>query len=289
MDVLASRNLRFSTPTPPLLLTKGNDKWQLTNRINEEAIYDPCWEAINEALTKLDKEKFEIEAPTFSKRLLDPLVSVKYTTYLLNSHKLKHAMLGDFVHKLINKSLPTKSRLRNYADSIADKDIHPAKKSKILKAYGDTFCDFCKANNIFIEEDSAHIFSHCPLGKETNIKTSHDISTLLSNEGNGDIPLPLWFTTAQPTYSILDETDADLSTFPKSLGDLGYIPKALSKWCRTHFPKNHHNMTKKITTIVQKGAHIKWNNRCQQLFKKKSPLSSTTPVAMPITPISKKP
>lgn len=287
-DSIASQNLRFSNPTPSLLLMEGNDSWQLTNRLNEEAIYEPCRNVIAEALTKIDREKFEIEAPSFSKRLLDPSVSMEYTTILLNSYKPKHALLGDFVHKLINKSLPTKCRLRNYADSVAGKNIHPAKKAKIIKAYGDTFCEFCKSENKRVEEDSAHIFSHCPLGKETNDKTTQDIAKLLAKQGLGDICLPFWFSAVQSPFLILDEADADLASFPKGLGDLGYIPKALSKWCRSHLPKDHHALAKKITIIVQKGAHTKWNKRCEQLFKKKSPLNTTNPIAAPITPIFKK-
>lgn len=293
-DKLASDNLKLARPSPALFLTNGNDIWQLTNRINEEPIYETCRNVIADTLLELDKEKFKIEAPSFSKRLLDPLVSLELTTYLLNSHKPKHAMLGDFVHKLINKSLPTKNRLKNYADSISDKSIHPAKKSKILSVYGDTFCDFCKSKGIFTLEDSAHIFTHCPLGHTTNDKTFQDLQRLVSKNCLGDVSLPPWFSSNQTLGIIIDEAEADLSAFPKSLGDLGYIPKALHSWCRSHFPKDHQRIAKKLATIVQKGAHIKWNNRCEFMFKKKvhtpKPHNPDDPtyVTTPITPIGLK-
>lgn len=238
----------------PILLMEGNDTWQAVDCTTDAPIFTTIRNLITDKLKQLEIEKFKLEAPSFSKRLFDPLVSFDYTVCLLRSPNPKYSLLGDFVHRLINKSLPTKSRLRNYPDKLAsNNNLPPHKKNKLLIAYSDSYCDYCCTKGLLILEDTAHIFSHCPMHSEIVSKTIKDLSSFITKQNkNSPLDIPIWFTSTCEVSLITDENEADLAIFPKELGDLGYIPKALHKWCDPTSPRTITKSAKRSSPLHKK-------------------------------------
>jgi hypothetical protein len=112
-DTIINCSLSLSPPSSPLFLTKGNDIWQLISRNNDSPIYENVKNTIFRALQPLEALTIATEAVAFLERLLNPLVSSQHTTYIFRTHKQKHSQLADFIHRLLNKSLPTKKKLAN--------------------------------------------------------------------------------------------------------------------------------------------------------------------------------
>lgn len=283
-DKIAGSSLHLSSPSTTFVLTPGNDLWQLTDSLTDSPIYEKIRNTILDQLFPFEAEKFPLEAPTFSSRLLDPLVSPSLTTAVFRTHKQKYIILADFMHKLLNKSLPTKKRLINYAEKMLDKEgVHPKKKIKIQNSYGNPFCQYCRSKGKLVIEDTEHIFSSCPHHIQINSHTYQEILKII----NKHIPfpinsLPVWFTSDNTQRIPHSTEEYSLMSFPHKLGDTGYIPKDLIAWISTLSPKNKH-LPKKITRLVQYGALKKWQNRNNFLFG--PPTTLPPPIVPPPSPL----
>lgn len=254
---------------PPTLLTIGNDVWQLMDRNSDTPIYKNLFKVLYSKANLADIAILKNANWEFTKRLFHPQVSAKLTTRLLRLDGPQYSTLSDFMHRLIDKSLPTRKKMQfsKLSTKFTNK-LHPIKRKKFEEKYAEEHCVYCFVNyNTKIAEDTQHIFSTCKHHEQLNRNLRNDIIKTLEKFA----PMtkvncfPLWFTCDLPSYSSSD-VENELTAFPKTLGDSGYIPKNIKHWLKAFIPKK--NLTPATTEIIflcQANCHNKWKNRCQFL------------------------
>jgi ribosomal protein L33 len=192
------------------------------------------------------------------------------STMIFRDNKVSQGIIADFMHKIFDKSLPTRKRIHN---NIHQKNYTPstntAKKQRIERIYINSFCPICKKFlNIDVVEDTEHIFTNCPFHFPNNDKFALQLVKIV-NTHQKDISIssiPFWFSTTLK-YTPITEAEISLSNFPKTLGDMGYIPKALKEWTKEWIPKDRKSLIKKLVIATQTYTKQKWINRCTEFFK----------------------
>lgn len=164
VDKAASDLAKSVADSSPLFLTMGNDDWQLIDRRADVPVYGSVKKNIYSKLVNRGVAHIQANLITFSSRLFHPLVSPVLTTTVFRSKNSYHGKLADFMHKVIDRSLPTRNRVWEARRRPSYKHpANPAKRCKMDKTYKDNHCMACEENKRGIyKEDTDHIFTACP-------------------------------------------------------------------------------------------------------------------------------
>ncbi len=217
-----------------------------------------------------------ISRPTFSGRLLHPEVASDLTTHFLRSPNVNLRKVSDFIHKILDKSLPTKKRVHNNIN--AKSYVPPSnvgKKRKLEMNYENPYCASCaRLDSREFVEDTEHIFSSCPHNLGVYDKAALEILTVINKY---ILParintFPFWFSNSLPVHSPLNGIEVRLLNFPKNLGDIGYIPVALKDWISSvKLGRNGKKLLVDIIYKFQSSVFMKWLDRCDRMFENKFP------------------
>lgn len=133
------------------------------NRENDIPVYQNLKKYIYESLTNINLKIYIEKNNEFSKRLFHPLVSLRYTTYIFKSKKVKIRYLVDFYHKVLDKSLPTRLKISNLVKSKRYISLHNTTKAKnIITKYNDCYCMYCaNEREMYLAENTVHVFLEC--------------------------------------------------------------------------------------------------------------------------------
>lgn len=272
VDRLASDGLMIANKNNPLLLTEGTDHWQLFNHLEDIPIYTNVKKYLYEKAMELGLKEFKLNKKAFSNRLFHPLTSTKLTTAIFKSKKTNLFSLADFIHKIIEKTLPTRNKV--YLDLLSGtkKNSKKYKKNqKIYDIYNHLFCIPCLyLNNKINIEDTAHIFTNCPHYKDVFPNLIPRLLSIINKKIYPSIlgNIPTWFSCSNDCIP-LDLTEKNILDFPRELGDTGYIPKDLITWIKDWFPKlkQKKKLLKQLTIETQKTVQEKWHLRCDTHFQ----------------------
>ncbi len=277
VDTLVEIGVKVLPKNYPTILLPGNDDWQLYDVVLSQPVYT----GVRKLIYKLEMESklkaLKISKPAFSSRLLHPEVSSKLTTHFLRSPDVNLRKISDFIHKILDKSLPTKKRVHNNIS--ANSYVPPSnalKKRKLEVNYENPFCNSClKLDLKEVIEDTEHIFSLCP----HNLEIYNAVALEILEEINKFIlparvdTFPFWFTNSLTVHIPLNEIENRLLIFPKILGDIGYIPVALKDWflLNKFSKKVWKGLLENIIYKFQTSVHKKWLSRCDRMFENKFP------------------
>ncbi len=272
VDLLANIEKNDVNTNSPKLLLPGNDHWQLYNTTDSMPIYSNIKKFIYNSDIVHNLSIVKKSKPAFSSRLFHPSVSRNLSTGILRDVNPHSRGLSNFIHKSLDKSLPTKKRVNNNINCNSYRPpSNPSKRRKLEHNYASSFCSLCtKLGNVEVVEDTAHVFSHCPFNQE--IYTSVTVSILkIINDFVAPTfiaSFPFWFTAALPLYTPINDAEEELASFPKELGDMGYIPHALKNWfiVNKFNKKGWKKIVRKISLTFQKAVYEKWINRCDVMF-----------------------
>lgn len=268
-DMSASNIIDYLPSPMPKLITEGNDTWQAIDRRSDTPIYNNLFKIFYFRTLQEDINLLKNSGWEFAKRLFHPEVSPKLTTLIFRDDNPKYAALADFLQKLLDKSLPTRKKMifTSLSNKFVNK-LHPLKKLKLANKYASSICVYCKVTyNISVIEDNKHIFTDCKQHESSNLQLYSDIigiiNSLVPNTKINECPI--WFTCNKTTYASSD-CEKLINNFPKILGDMGLLPKALKQWIKEMFPKKLYNTAiKNITVRAQMNCLTKWKVRCQFL------------------------
>lgn len=278
VDKLAQKTNSTPVSYAPRILSPGNDLWTAYNILEDSPIFPKLKNYIYDKLQERDLVQFIQADGEFAKRLFNPLVSRKFTLHIFKSKNISHSYLADFLHKLLEKSLPTRLRIYNtskkqrYEIAISKNASLGSNKNKNdpatkLVKYNDCFCVWCAINEgKYIAEDTTHIFSECPAAIDTKKELVSQILEVINSQSIYISSLPTWFTCCIKHFPI-NETEREVMLFPKNLGDTGYFPLAVVKWIKELGLTKYKKIAKKLNFILIKHLHGLWVHRCEYFHK----------------------
>lgn len=222
------------------------------------------------SITKINLQLLKTSHPALAERLLNPLTSLELTTLIFKSKKPTLNKTADFMHRIIEKSLPTRNKIYTDFKSNINKDRPLPQKNRHLKTYNHPFCIPCLyLDNTLTIEDTQHIFTDCPYYNNSQDSLTQTILQIINKNTSPDKTnsMPFWFST-QNNYNSAFVVDNHITDFPKLLGDMGYIPAGLKTWIKFWFPhlKNKNKTLKQIAIASQQHVHNKWLTRCELHF-----------------------
>jgi len=269
VDKAASEKTRQGKKMEMTLLQEGNDLWQLMDRITDEPIFKKVKNTIYDKITETGINNTLRKNKKFSSRFLHTEVSTQLTTLSFKSNNPNHGNIADFMHKVLERSLPTRKRvfhtLQSQNKKTNENGLPPNKANKV---YFDPYCLACAANhNTSIMEDTKHIFTDCDQYKHINNQLKDKIIQAINKniQPSKINKIPCWFT-CENEFTPITQAERRLTTFPKELGDNGYIPKAVKQWIGELAHKNNKILIKKIVSITHKHVQLKWKTRCQDHY-----------------------
>lgn len=276
VDKAASYAVHYSENNAPLLLTEGHDMWQLFDHNTNTPIYKNAKKFIYKAITDTGLNNLIKNKPALSKRLINPITSIKYTIIIFKSKKSIFNRTADFMQRIIDKSLPTRNRIfldlkkNKPTTSNNDKKDNIKKQANLIARYNHPYCIPCLyLDNHKHFENNAHIFTNCPHYNNINNTLAEELLTIINNFVYPEHinNMPFWFSTHNTCFP-QNNIEEEILNFPKDLGDMGYIPNKLKEWINYWFPKlkNKNKLIKKLALTTQTFVHNKWLTRCDIHF-----------------------
>jgi hypothetical protein len=135
--------------------------------------------------------------------------------------------------------------------------------------YSSQLCPLCNAD----KETNSHPFSaECPANTAIATDTATKVQSLILAAST--VPdsiatdIPLWFhagTAVHDTAPCAFEPFAELRTYNREMGSLGYVPSALFKALDYYGVQHKDALVAEIATTIAKGAHCTWANRCKEM------------------------
>lgn len=257
----------------------------MVDRLTDEPIYKTSKKYLYNKITELSLNNYISCNHKFAERMFNPLVSPEGSTIVFRVKKISYKQLADFMQKLFDKSLYTREAMFLSRNKKLHKPHPNANKEKTLNLkYKENHCIFCCENlEVKIIENHEHIFSHCPAYLSfRNDKYDNIIKIINAQAGKNIISeFSPWFTCDKGRLPY-DQTEKELYEFPKHLGDMGYIPKALMTWIKMLKIKKARKVTKQIILSIQHSTKNIWINRCKNFHSHK--FTPTNPEQNPHLP-----
>lgn len=222
--------------------------------------------------------------PTRGRVLCDRLTDYHATHTALDAGRSSDtARMANFLHKARYGALPVRAVVHHHYWRRSASGSSPALPPPTLRTdtnkltkwyarqlvYGDQRCLRCNAN----KETGAHPFSaECNANAATATDTAKKVQSLiLAASTIPDAPatdIPLWFhagTVINDTAPCAFEPFVELRKYNKDMGNLGYVPSALSRALDYFGVQNKCALITGIAIAIAKGAHSTWTNRCKEM------------------------
>ncbi len=272
VDKAVNKDVSLSSTNNVSIVSCGIDAWQLAYKDNLKPIFSSVRKflyntELNKSITTLKATK-----PAFSSRLFNPLVNFEETTYLLRKAVPSNKNTATFLYRLLEKSLPTKNRVHK---SISSKSYFPPsnerKRQKLENTYANPFCHTCFLHfKLEVIEDTAHVFSTCPLAIDLLNKAANNILAIYNKfaSPSASSTFPFWFSNSLPKHVPICADEVSLMNFPPLLGNVGYVPIALKSWfkSKSKIIKFWKKAMREVTLALLTCIHERWNSRCSMLF-----------------------
>ena len=224
-----------------------NDKF-LDNLIfesknNSEIILIPLKKLINE---KLMEKIWETQINKNNKsNLIFKNINVDWEHSNLIFKEKNNSNLQNFVQKLWNFNLETKSKMYKIAKVTTNKEI----KKNLMKKYTNYNCKFCGEYDNF-----NHFTTECKKTKETLNKSTIDIKKYLEDNFIDHQDIKWWFSNNE-TNKITN------NNFDLKLGDIGLIPIQLKEFLIQNEVSNIKKILKNIQIIILKNLYNLWKDK----------------------------
>lgn len=271
VDKEALEKCRTALTNHPKVLVGGADIWTVVNRETEEPVYKPIKKYLYNRIVADKLSNYVSLNHKFAERMFHPEVSAFDSTTSFRVKKFTFKNVADFMQKLFDKSLNTRETMCANRKKKSHKPHSNPIKEKILEnKYSQDFCTECNVTlEVKVMENHEHVFTHCPKYKNFKNNMYDNVIKLINDHAKKTIifNFPPWFTCDKGRLP-LDKTEERLYNFPKNLGDMGYIPKALKIWLKSLKIKKCNKLVKKIVLLIQTSIKNIWLARCDSFHKK---------------------
>jgi hypothetical protein len=222
--------------------------------------------------------------PVRGRVLRDKLTDYRATHTALDANRSRDTgRMANFLHKARYGALPVRAVAHHHywrRSTSGSLPVPPpptlrTDSSKLAKwyarqvVYSSQLCPLCNAD----KETNSHPFSaECPANTAIATDTATKVQSLILAAST--VPdsiatdIPLWFhagTAVHDTAPCAFEPFAELRTYNREMGSLGYVPSALFKALDYYGVQHKDALVAEIATTIAKGAHCTWANRCKEM------------------------
>ncbi len=218
---------------------------------NDVIIEDNIYKKIINDYIDIEKEKYH-EKPKRGMGWRCDNTDIKRTVAVTAPYVKFNNHLHDFVFKSRQMTLQNKNRLFSYSKT------NSREREYMKEVYTDNLCVLCNENTV---DDRLH-WRRCEYSKVEWMEMEKEIEEII--EGAGGTNVKLWFGNKEEIDIDADNTELNITTFDKQLGNLFYIPKKVCRYLGNCGVNNPEKTLKDINKKHVKRAYRIYKNRVKE-------------------------